>query len=79
MDELVEWMKANPGRFAYNTPGTGGAGDSFVRTSVYNFLPEEASTSDDAKWEEQWDAWLCIPAVPPPVHVSVRRFHCISQ
>lgn len=55
MDELVEWMKANPGRFAYNTPGTGGAGDSFVRTSVYNFLPEEASTSDDAKWEEQWD------------------------
>ena len=26
MDELVEWMKANPGRFAYNAPGTGGAG-----------------------------------------------------
>ena len=22
MDELVEWMKENPGRFAYNTPGT---------------------------------------------------------
>lgn len=55
MDELVEWMKANPGRFAYNTPGTGGAGDSFVRTAVYNFLPEEAITSDDPKWEEQWD------------------------
>lgn len=55
MDELVEWMKANPGRFAYNTPGTGGAGDSFVRTAVYNFLPEEAITSDDPKWMEQWD------------------------
>lgn len=55
MDELVEWMKANPGRFAYNTPGTGGAGDSFVRTAVYNFLPEEAITSNDPKWEEQWD------------------------
>lgn len=55
MDELVEWMKANPGRFAYNTPGTGGAGDSFARTAVYNFLPEEAITSDDPKWEEQWD------------------------
>lgn len=55
MDELVEWMKANPGRFAYNTPGTGGAGDSFARTAVYNFLPEEAITSDDPKWKEQWD------------------------
>ena len=55
MDELVEWMKANPGRFDYNAPGTGGAGDSFARSSVYNFLPEEAFTSDDPKWEEQWD------------------------
>ncbi len=55
MDELVEWMEENPGRFAYNAPGTGGAGDSFARSSVYNFLPEEAITSDDPTWEEQWD------------------------
>lgn len=55
MDELVAWMKANPGRFAYNTPGTGGAGDSFARSSVYNFLPEEAFTSDDEKWIDEWD------------------------
>ena len=53
--ELEQWMKDKPGRFAYNTPGTGGAGDSFARTAVYNFLPEEAMTSDDPKWEEQWD------------------------
>lgn len=56
LDELVDWIKANPGRFAYNTPGTGGAGDSFARTSVYNFIDDEsAATSDDPKWEEQWD------------------------
>lgn len=55
MDELVEWMKANPGRFAYNTPGTGGAGDSFARSAVYNFMPEEAITSDDEKWTAEWD------------------------
>ena len=54
-EELEEWMKANPGRFAYNTPGTGGAGDSFARTAVYNFMPEEAITSDDPTWEDQWD------------------------
>ena len=55
MDELVAWMEANPGRFAYNQPGTGGAGDSFARSCVYNFLPEEAFTSDDESWTEQWD------------------------
>lgn len=55
MDELTEWIKANPGRFAYNAPGTGGAGDSFARTAVYNYLPEEAITSDDPVWEEDWD------------------------
>ena len=55
MDELLKWMKENPGRFSYNVPGTGGAGDSFARSTVYNFLPEEAFTSDDEKWVGQWD------------------------
>ncbi|MDO5141423.1 MAG: extracellular solute-binding protein [Eubacteriales bacterium] len=54
-DELVEWMKANPGRFAYNAPGTGGSGDSFARTAVYNTLPEELFTSDDPANTEKWD------------------------
>ena len=55
VDELVAWMEENPGRFAYNAPGTGGAGDSFARSMVYNFMDEEAMTSDDPKWEEEWD------------------------
>lgn len=56
MDELVEWIKAHPGRFAYNTPGTGGAGDSFVRTSIYNFIDDESALmSNDPKWMERWD------------------------
>jgi putative spermidine/putrescine transport system substrate-binding protein len=54
-DELYQWIKDNPGRFAYNTPSSGGAGGSFVLTAVYNFLPEEALTSTDTKWEVQWD------------------------
>ena len=53
-EELYQWIKDHPGRFAYNTPGSGCAGGSFVVTSVYNFLPEEAMTSLDAKWKEQW-------------------------
>ncbi len=55
VDELVAWMEENPGRFAYNAPGTGGAGDSFARSMVYNFMDEEAMTSDDTSWEEEWD------------------------
>lgn len=53
--ELYDWIKAHPGRFAYNDPTTGGAGDAFLITSVYNSLPQEAITSDDPKWEQQWD------------------------
>lgn len=54
-EELTQWIKDNPGRFSYNASGTGGAGDSFIRTSIYNFMPEEAIMSSDKKWMEQWD------------------------
>ncbi len=54
-DELYSWIKAHPGRFAYNTPDSGGAGSSFVMTTVYNYLSKDAMTSTDKKWEDQWD------------------------
>lgn len=62
MDELIAWIKANPGRFTYNVPGTGGAADSFLRTLVYNFLPEEAALSSDEKWAEEWDEGFAVIA-----------------
>ena len=46
-EELYQWIKDNPGRFAYNTPGSGGAGASFVLTGIYNFMEESALTSTD--------------------------------
>lgn len=72
MDELYAWAEANPGRFAYNVPGTGGAGDSFVRTTVYNEIADEAAmTSDDAKWTEQWDAGFAkLAALHPFLYKS---------
>ena len=54
-EELYQWIKDNPGRFAYNTPGSGGAGSSFVLTSIYNFMDESALTSTDEANVEQWD------------------------
>ena len=71
MDELVAWMAANPGRFAYNQPGTGGAGDSFARSCVYNFLPEEAFTSDDEKWVSEWDqGFQFLASIHPNMYKS---------
>lgn len=52
--QLYSWIKDHPGRFAYNDPTTGGAGESFLVTAVYNSLPKEAIMSDDTKWEAQW-------------------------
>ncbi|MDR2096858.1 MAG: extracellular solute-binding protein [Treponema sp.] len=56
--ELTAWIKAHPGRFAYNAPDSGGAGSAFVTTGVYNFLPQEALSSTDPKWKDQWNRGL---------------------
>jgi putative spermidine/putrescine transport system substrate-binding protein len=58
--DLYAWMKANPGRFGYNDPSTGGSGSSFVLTAIYNLLPPEALTSTDEKWMAQWDAGFAL-------------------
>jgi putative spermidine/putrescine transport system substrate-binding protein len=55
MDELTQWIKDHPGRFAYNALGTGGAGDSFARSAIYNYLPVEAFMDNNTRWENQWD------------------------
>ncbi|MBC2581499.1 extracellular solute-binding protein [Clostridium sp. DJ247] len=56
--ELYDWIKKNPGRFAYNDPSTGGSGASFVISSIYNSLPEEAILSNDEKWTQQWNTGI---------------------
>ena len=61
-DALVQWIKAHPGRFAYNEPGTGGAGTAFMQTAVYRLIEDKAARgSSDVKWAEFWApgmAWL---------------------
>jgi putative spermidine/putrescine transport system substrate-binding protein len=34
-DDLVAWIKANPGQFIYNRPNKGGSGGNFVRRAIY--------------------------------------------
>jgi len=64
-DELVEWVKANPGKFTYNDPSTGGAGQAFVYNAIYRLIddPEAFSNGADEKYIDQWDAgfdWLAM-------------------
>lgn len=58
-DELTDWIKNNPGRFAYCDPSTGGSGVAVVLNSVYNQLPDEARLSAEEKWMNdfptEWD------------------------
>ncbi len=35
---LLDWIKANPGKFTYNSPNSGGSGYSFAETVVDSFL-----------------------------------------
>lgn len=57
-EELYQWIKDHPGRFAYNDPTTGNAGFSFVANTIYNNLPKEAATSSDEKWMNNYtDVW----------------------
>ena len=42
LDDLLAWIKANPGKFTYNVPSGGGSGYAFVQTVVDKYL----STAD---------------------------------
>jgi len=55
LDELLNWIHSNPGKFAYNDPSTGGSGSSFVTTVLYNGLSEDAIHNTDPSVMSQWD------------------------
>lgn len=42
LDELLAWIKANKGKFTYNSPKSGGSGQSFVTTVLDKYVPADA-------------------------------------
>jgi putative spermidine/putrescine transport system substrate-binding protein len=56
-DDLLAWIKANPGKFAYNEPSTGGSGDAFVVAMIYKYSDynKYASSPFNADNEKEWD------------------------
>lgn len=59
-DELYDWIRKHPGKFAYNDPATGGSGSSFVQTTIYNFLPADAIHNQDPVIMNQWDKGFAL-------------------
>ena len=40
LNALLTWIKANPGKFTYNTPSSGGSGGNFVMAVVNSKVPK---------------------------------------
>ena len=59
LDELLQWIRDNPGRFTYNTPDSGGSGQSFVATVLDHYVPDDVSeqmvTGYHEDLESHWD------------------------
>ncbi|MFK4483863.1 extracellular solute-binding protein [Curtobacterium sp. AB7] len=59
LDELLAWIKSNPGQFAYNSPSSGGSGGSFVSTVLAKYLTADEQqtmqTTYDKSLESKWD------------------------
>jgi putative spermidine/putrescine transport system substrate-binding protein len=45
LEELLAWITANPGKFTYNSPNSGGSGAAFVATTLAKYVP----AADQAK------------------------------
>jgi putative spermidine/putrescine transport system substrate-binding protein len=58
-DALLTWIKANPGKFTYNPPDTGGSGGAFVTHVLKSGLADADlpmfQTGYDASKEGAWD------------------------
>ncbi|HLY23418.1 MAG TPA: extracellular solute-binding protein [bacterium] len=70
-DELVAWIKANPGKFTYCDPNTGGSGQAFVAAAIYHYASAEkyAGKAYDAKEEAAWEpAWKLLRDLQPAMY-----------
>ena len=72
LDEVLAWIKANPGRFTYNSPKTGGSGGAFVATVLDKTCPQadrdQMTTGYHKELEKSWDpGWQELPSLNPSV------------
>lgn len=73
LEELLAWIKANPGRFTYNSPKTGGSGGAFVATVLDSSVPpadrEQMTTGYHKELEKDWEpGWKVLAGLNPYVY-----------
>jgi putative spermidine/putrescine transport system substrate-binding protein len=66
LDDLLAWIKANPGKFTYNSPDSGGSGQAFVTTVLDKSVPASDRTKMVTGYapetETSWDTGLATLA-----------------
>ncbi len=70
-DDLIAWIKANPGKFTYCDPNTGGSGQAFVTAAIYKFVQASkfAGNAYDPKEEAAWaPAWKLLKDLQPAMY-----------
>jgi putative spermidine/putrescine transport system substrate-binding protein len=73
LDDLLSWVKANPGQFTYNPPDTGGSGGNFVtRVLMMGIAPADVplfQTGYDASKETEWaQGWTTLKGLGPSIY-----------
>ena len=74
--DLVTWIKANPGQFAYCRPDKGGSGGNFVNRAIYEVTgkdPTKFKLSSDGKGDaaliKDFDkAWALLREIHPAIY-----------
>ena len=70
-NDLVAWIKANPGKFTYCDPNTGGSGQAFVTAAIYQFTgaAKFAGKDYDPKEEAAWEpGWKLLKDLQPAMY-----------
>ncbi|KKB11547.1 ABC transporter substrate-binding protein [Devosia geojensis] len=73
-DDLITWIKANPGQFIYNRPDKGGSGGNFVRRAIHqaNGLDPSLFTVDNYTQEfgdeALGKAWAILSDIAPSLY-----------
>ena len=70
-DDLVAWIKANPGKFTYCDPNTCGSGQAFVTAAIYRYTSPDkfASKAYDVKEEAAWGpGWKLLKDLQPAMY-----------
>jgi putative spermidine/putrescine transport system substrate-binding protein len=73
VDAIIDWAKANPGKFTYNPPDTGGSGSAFVTRVLKKGIPDADlqlfQTGYDQAKESEWDmGWGILKALGPATY-----------